>query len=108
MECHSNQCPTGVATQDPTLMKGLVVPDKAERVYNFHKKTLYSFVDMLAAAGIEQPHQIKRRHVFERTAVGTVQRYDQLYPVIPTGCCLNTDKIPEEFKKEMLMWLEEE
>ncbi|MGH1338936.1 MAG: FMN-binding glutamate synthase family protein [Aureispira sp.] len=108
LECHSNQCPTGVATQDPTLMKGLVVPDKAERVYNFHKKTLYSFVDMLAAAGIKEPNQVKRQHVFERTAVGTVQRYDQLYPIIPIGCCLNTDKIPEAFKKEMLMWLEEE
>lgn len=108
LECHSNQCPTGVATQDAALMKGLVVPDKAERVYNFHKKTLYSFVDMLAAAGINDPAQLKRQHVFERTAVGIVQRYDQLYPIIPVGCCLNTDKIPEEFKKEMMMLLEED
>lgn len=106
LECHSNQCPTGVATQDPTLMEGLVVPDKAERVYNFHKKTLYSFVDMLAAAGMQAPSELKRQHVFERTGVGVVQRYDQLYPVIPVGCCLNTEEIPEEFRREMLMWLE--
>jgi glutamate synthase domain-containing protein 2 len=107
LECHSNQCPTGVATQNADLMKGLVVPDKAERVYNYHKKTLYSLVDMLAAAGIEQPSDLRRQHVFKRTTIGNIKRYDQLYPNIPVGCCINTDQIPEEFKKEMLMWLGE-
>lgn len=107
LECHSNKCPTGVATQDPSLMKGLHVPDKAERVYNFHKKTLYTFVDMLAAAGLDHPSKIERQHVFERTTIGKVQRYDQIYPNIPVGCCLNTDKIPELFRKEMLMFLED-
>lgn len=107
LECHSNQCPTGVATQNADLMKGLVVPDKAERVYNYHKKTLYSLVDMLAAAGIQQPSDLRRRHVFKRTTIGSIKRYDQLYPNIPVGCCLNTDQIPEEFQKEMLMWLGE-
>lgn len=107
LECHTNQCPTGVATQDKKLMKGLDVEDKADRVYHFHKKTLYTFVDMMAAAGIDHPSKIKRKHIFERTTVGTVRRYDQLFPNIPVGCCLNTDEIPEVFRKEMLMLLED-
>lgn len=51
LRCHNNTCPTGVATQDKMLMKGLVVTDKAERVYHFHKNTLHSANELLAAAG---------------------------------------------------------
>lgn len=105
LECHSNQCPTGVATQDKGLMKGLDVSDKSDRVYHFHKKTLYAFVDMMAAAGIPEPSKIKRKHIFKRATTGLVRRFDQLYPNIPIGCCLNTDEIPDLFKREMLMLL---
>lgn len=51
LRCHNNQCPTGVATQDKMLMKGLVVSDKSERVYHFHKNTLHAANELLAAAG---------------------------------------------------------
>ncbi|MGA9637551.1 FMN-binding glutamate synthase family protein [Flavobacterium sp.] len=51
LRCHNNQCPTGVATQDKMLMKGLVVTDKSERVFHFHKNTLYAANELLAAAG---------------------------------------------------------
>ncbi len=32
-------------------MKGLVVTDKSERVYHFHKNTLHAANELLAAAG---------------------------------------------------------
>ena len=51
LRCNNNQCPTGVATQDRMLMKGLVVTDKSERVYHFHKNTLHAANELLAAAG---------------------------------------------------------
>lgn len=51
LRCHNNTCPTGVATQDKMLMKGLVVTDKSERVYFFHKNTLHAANELLAAAG---------------------------------------------------------
>ena len=51
LRCNNNACPTGVATQDKMLMKGLVVTDKAERVYYFHKNTLHAANELLAAAG---------------------------------------------------------
>lgn len=51
LRCHNNQCPTGVATQDKMLMKGLVVTDKSDRVYHFHKNTLHAANELLAAAG---------------------------------------------------------
>jgi glutamate synthase domain-containing protein 2 len=38
--CHTNRCPTGVATQDKLRQRALDVPDKAQRVANFHRNTL--------------------------------------------------------------------
>ncbi|KIA98795.1 MULTISPECIES: FMN-binding glutamate synthase family protein [unclassified Flavobacterium] len=51
LRCHNNECPTGVATQNKMLMKGLVVTDKSDRVFHFHKNTLHSANELLAAAG---------------------------------------------------------
>jgi len=108
LECHSNKCPTGVATQNQKLMKGLVVGDKAERVYHYHKKTIKGLVSMMAAAGIEKPYQFKRRHIFRRITSGVVRRYDQLFPDMPVGCSLDSTDIPDIFKKHMMEALIEE
>jgi len=51
LRCNTNKCPTGVATQNKMLIKGLVVSDKSERVYHFHKNTLLAANELLAAAG---------------------------------------------------------
>ena len=51
LRCNNNECPTGVATQDKMLMKGLVVTDKYDRVYHYHKNTLHAANELLAAAG---------------------------------------------------------
>ncbi|WP_420403279.1 FMN-binding glutamate synthase family protein [Nisaea sp.] len=57
--CHTNRCPTGVATQDPTRQRGLVVEDKYKRVANFHRNTLRGFAEMLGAMGLDDPSQIR-------------------------------------------------
>jgi glutamate synthase domain-containing protein 2 len=51
LRCNTNDCPAGVATQDKGLQKGLVVTDKTERVYHFHKNTLHAAIELLAACG---------------------------------------------------------
>lgn len=51
LRCNTNACPTGVATQDKMLMKGLVVADKSERVHQFHRNTLRGVMELLAACG---------------------------------------------------------
>src|SRR3546814_18914494 len=53
LSCHTNRCPAGVATQDPIRQRALVVPDKAERVFNYHRNTLLALAEMIAAAGLE-------------------------------------------------------
>lgn len=107
LECNTNKCPTGVATQDPKLAVGLDVGDKSERVYNFHHKTLHAFVELLAATGLAQPSDLQRRHIYRRISGSKVMRYDQLYPLIPVGCLLNSENLPELYKATMLESLEE-
>jgi glutamate synthase domain-containing protein 2 len=58
LRCNTNACPTGVATQNEMLQKGLVVSDKAERAYNFHKNTLKATMELLAACGLSSIQEI--------------------------------------------------
>ena len=51
--CHTGTCPTGVTTQDPVRQRALVVPDKAERVRNFHRSTLHALQELVQAAGLD-------------------------------------------------------
>ena len=56
--CHTNRCPTGVATQDKNRQAGLHVGDKSQRVANFHANTLAGFAEMVGAMGLTSPKQI--------------------------------------------------
>lgn len=47
LSCNTGNCPTGIATQDPIRQRALVVEDKANRVYNFHKNTLKALKELL-------------------------------------------------------------
>ena len=55
LECNKNTCPTGVTSQDPDLYEGLDITDKTQRIANFHKATVHSVMELLAAAGLERP-----------------------------------------------------
>lgn len=79
LSCNTNRCPTGVATQDPVRQKALVVPDKAERVYNFHRNTLRALADMLAAAGVERPEKLGPHHLVRRVSPTEVRQFADLH-----------------------------
>jgi glutamate synthase domain-containing protein 2 len=64
--CHSGNCPTGVTTQDPKRQMALVVPDKAQRVRNFHRLTLESLKELLEAAGLQGPSELRLHHFMRR------------------------------------------
>lgn len=79
LECNTNTCPVGVATQNESLMKGLVVEDKARRIHNYHRETVKNFVELLGAAGISSPEEIKRSDINRRVSMNKVLTYEQLY-----------------------------
>jgi glutamate synthase domain-containing protein 2 len=97
LECNKNTCPTGVATQDPYYVKGLVVEDKKHRVANYHKNTVASFVELLSCAGLSKPEEINRTHVYRRVFMNMVKTYAEIYPPVPEGCLLDERDAPIEF-----------
>jgi glutamate synthase domain-containing protein 2 len=102
LECNSNTCPTGVATQDESLMKGLVVEDKTVRVFNFHRLTVQSAVELLGAAGLKHPHQLTRAYVNRRTSPNIMQSYMETFPYVPEGCLTQTP-YPSQFELGMAL-----
>ena len=64
--CHTGSCPTGVTTQDPLRQRALVVGDKSERVYNFHRTTLEALKELVQAAGLKHPNAIQPTHIVRR------------------------------------------
>jgi glutamate synthase domain-containing protein 2 len=89
LQCNTNTCPTGVATQNPALMKGLVVEDKKHRVANFHKRTVESFAELLSAAGLSDLSKINRSYIYKRVMMNVVKTYEELYPTMADGSFLD-------------------
>jgi glutamate synthase domain-containing protein 2 len=89
VSCNTNQCPTGVATQDRLRQGALVVPDKAERVYNFHRLTLRALSDMLAAAGLEHPDDLKPHHLARRVTATEIKLFSELHTFLEPGQLLD-------------------
>jgi glutamate synthase domain-containing protein 2 len=85
LTCNTNTCPTGVATQDPMRQRALVVEDKAQRVCNFHRNTLRALSEMIAAAGLEHPSQIRPHHLVRRVGHAEVRLFSQLHVFLEPG-----------------------
>ena len=91
--CHNDQCPTGVATQNPARWRALDVEDKATRVFNFHQNTLRALRDMLGAAGLDHPSQLGPEHILRRVSPTEVRSLSALYRFLEPGELLA--KVPE-------------
>jgi glutamate synthase domain-containing protein 2 len=100
--CHTGNCPTGVATQDPLRQQALVVPDKAERVYHFHQQTLHALKELVQAAGVQHPKDITAHHIVRRTGDHAVASLAQaLLNEIPEGSLLggSLDELPLLYRR---------
>jgi glutamate synthase domain-containing protein 2 len=86
--CHTDRCPTGVATQDPKRWKGLDVPDKATRVHNFHENTLKALRDLLCAAGLRHPGELGPEHILRRISPTEVRSLAAIYNFLEPGALL--------------------
>ena len=83
--CHTDRCPTGVATQDPTRQRALDVPDKTQRVANFHHATLHELAELTAAAGLDHPTDFKPIHISRRISPSEVVTFADVYPALAKG-----------------------
>ena len=92
LSCHTDRCPTGVATQNPDRWRHLDVPDKAARVANFQQNTLRALRDLLCAAGLTHPEQLGPEHILRRVSPTEIRSLRELYPTLSPGELL--DSVP--------------
>jgi glutamate synthase domain-containing protein 2 len=90
--CHTDRCPTGVATQDPTRQKALVVHEKSERVFHYHQNTLTALRELLQAAGLTHPDQLRTHHIVHRTDEHRVKLLHALLPDVKDGALLAAEQ----------------
>lgn len=91
--CHTDRCPTGIATQDPSRWRKLDVPDKSTRVFHFHDNTLKALRDLLCAAGLSHPGEIGPEHILRRVSPTEVRSLGALYNFLAPGDLLG--KVPD-------------
>lgn len=89
--CHTGHCPTGVATQDKARQRALVVPDKGERVYQFHQQTLYALQELVEAAGLNHPSELSATHIVRRVSQGSTKLLSNLLPFVEAGSLIDGD-----------------
>ena len=87
--CHTDKCPTGVATQDPLRQRAIVVPDKAERVASFHRETIKALTEIIAAAGLNHPQELRPSHFMQRAAPDRSISFEELYHCMAPSELLN-------------------
>jgi glutamate synthase domain-containing protein 2 len=91
--CHSGNCPTGVTTQDPKRQMALVVPDKAQRVRNFHRLTLESLKELLESAGLQGPSDLRLHHFMRRINAYETRSLAGLFHTVSAGALASTQPI---------------
>ena len=91
--CHTDRCPTGIATQDPKRSKHLDIPDKATRVFQYHRNTMRALRELLGAAGLTHPSQLTPEHILRRVSPVEVRSIGALYRFLKPGDLIG--KIPD-------------
>lgn len=84
-KCHTNECPVGVATQDPRLMRALNVEDKGDRVFSYQKLTVDEGVQIMASMGCSSPEQLSPRMLRRRVDHLATRSYANIYNWMEPG-----------------------
>lgn len=100
LRCNSNQCPTGIATQDPQLYKLLDVDDKSKRVAQFHRRTISQVKDLINAMGVTEIERIQKSHVKRRMDVGKISSYQEIFYSVDQGAFSKLDSVEESYRND--------
>jgi glutamate synthase domain-containing protein 2 len=93
--CHTNTCPTGITTQDPTRKKSVHVHERGPMVASFHEKTIASFLDIAGAMGLEHVDDLSPGLIMRRGANELSVPYSELYHYLKVGELLGDEVHPK-------------
>jgi glutamate synthase domain-containing protein 2 len=80
LHCNTNFCPTGVATHNKWLQRGLVPAVKSERVVNYHAAVLHDFGAVLGSCGYTKTKQLSRKDLMKVVGWHEIETMDKLVP----------------------------
>ncbi len=83
--CNTNQCPVGVATQDPKRSRALNVPNKTERVYQYQHAAVTEATRLIASMGLHTPAEVTPHHLVRRVDHVSARSYGELYEWLSPG-----------------------
>ncbi len=100
LHCNQNNCPTGIATQNPIRYRALDVELKAARVANYHALMITNLMELSATAGVIDLDDLRPIHINHRIHGMNVKNYAELYPHISHGCLLADEDRPVNWKTD--------
>jgi glutamate synthase domain-containing protein 2 len=80
LQCNRNTCPTGIATHNPRLQRGLDPLDKSVRVKNYVENLVREVFEIAHSCGVAEPRNLRRYHCRIVMADGRSIPLDELYP----------------------------
>lgn len=83
--CHTNQCPVGVATQDPRRASALNVEDKSHRVQRYQHATVAEALRMAASMGAHDFSELSPAMLRRRIGHMDTKSYAELYNWLQPG-----------------------
>lgn len=102
--CHTNHCPTGVATQDDRRAQAIDIKHKAKRVMRYHQASVDAFFKLTGAMGCSSPQQLTADMILHRVEDGPAVSYAELLgPMLKTGALLNEENLPEHWAPDWLL-----
>lgn len=93
--CNTDECPTGIATQNPKRYKVLDVENKAQRVKNYQNSTVHHLAELLEVAGLKKLGDIRSHHVNHRVGGSVVKTFTELYPPLKKGVLSDKKNVPK-------------
>lgn len=102
LQCNTNTCPTGVATQNPWLIRGLDIEDKKKRVRNYQHATLESVCEIIGAMGVSHTSELRPWHLMRRFGPFEVKHYGEIFEYLEDGDLLKTNP-PKAFARAWQM-----
>jgi glutamate synthase domain-containing protein 2 len=83
--CNTNECPVGVATQDPKRARALNIPDKTERARRYQHATVAEAQRIIASMGLHSPGDVTPHHLVRRINHVESRSYAELYDWVEPG-----------------------
>ena len=99
LRCNTNNCPVGVATQDPGLVSGLVVSNKKLRVAGYHQETVKSVAEILGTMGVNSTDDLRQWHIMRRMGPNLVRHYGEIYEFLHEGELLDESNLPATYER---------